>query len=109
MQMDNLPKLLETIEALVSSYQSARPREHKMRMGSTEAEFEKILEFGVYPPDDPSSIPRRALFAIGETLGAIGGFKLMKQVYDAYEEKYGHRRAATLSARWDTVAGVWYD
>ncbi|MBO82401.1 MAG: hypothetical protein CL801_13420 [Citromicrobium sp.] len=109
MQMDNLPRLLETIEALVSTYQSARPREQKMRAGITKAEVEEILEFGVYPPDGPSSIQRRALFAIGETLGAIGGFKLMKQVYDAYEEKYGHRHAATLSARWDTAAGVWYD
>ena len=106
--VDNLPKLLESIDQLISWHVKARPRAGSTHIGTDPADVDEILEFGVYPPDDPSSVPRRAILAIGTTLGAISGFNLMKQVYDAYEAKYGPGRAGILSARWDTAAGVWH-
>lgn len=109
MQVNDLPKLLATIDQLIDQNMQAAPRKSRTRMGSSAADVEKILELGAYPPDDPSSVPRRALLAIGETLGAVGGFGLMKQVHDAYEAQYGRQRAARLSVRWDGAAGVWYD
>lgn len=109
MQLNNLPRLLECIEQLITQRLETKPEAAPIQIGNDPAVFEDILNFGVYPPGDPASVPRRALLAIGETLGAIGGFKLMKQVHDAYEGKYGHHRAAVLSVRWDTAAGVRYD
>ena len=78
-------------------------------MFGNDADIESILEFGVYHPDDPIFRPRRAMLAIGETLGIIDGMELMKQVFDAYEAEHGIKKARKLHASWDTAAGSWYD
>ena len=109
MQIKNLPKLLEAIDLLIEQCRPAGPVEASVVMGPKVDDVEEVLEFGDYPPDDPTSVPRRALLAIGQTLGAVGGPRLLKQVYDAYEAKYGHHKAARLSQRWDTAVGAWYD
>ncbi|WJY18318.1 hypothetical protein QQS45_11920 [Alteriqipengyuania flavescens] len=109
MQIQNLPTLLEMINQLIDQCQSTAPEKLSIVTGPREADVENLLEFGVYPPTDRTSVPRRALLAIGQTLGAVGGIDLMKQVFDAYKAKHGPRRAAKLSKRWDTAAGIWYD
>lgn len=101
MQIDNLPRLLEDIHQLVGQYLETRTRVH---FGPNPTDVEDLVEFGAYPPRDPSSIPRRALFAVGETLGAIGGLRLMEKVRHAYIATYGPDQAATLSAEWATAA-----
>lgn len=49
-----------------------------------------------------------AIFAIGETLGHIGGMPLMSRVFDAAEKRFGTRFGATLDARWNGAAGLWW-
>ncbi len=109
MNVENLPKLLESINQLISWYVEARQPGGPTLVGPDPADIEAILEFGSYPPDDPTSVLRFAILTIGTTLGAIGGFILMKQVFDEYKSQYGAGRAGILSARWDTAAGVWYN
>ena len=107
--MNDLAGLLAVIDHLIDQSRPADPRERSVTVGSRQSDVASILNYGVYPPDDPTSVPRRALLAIGETLAAVDGIDLMKQVYDAYEAEYGLLRAARLSARWHNAAGIWYD
>lgn len=109
MHMKDLAGLLALIDQLIDASRHADRGKKSASIENHTSDVASILEHGVYSPDDPTSTPRRALLAIGETLGAVGGIDLMKHVYDAYETKHGLQRAARLSARWDTAGGVWYD
>ncbi len=73
-----------------------------------DVDIRRILSEGLFPPDDPTTASRLALLSIGETLGRVGGEPLMHQVHQAYEGKHGAHKANSLSARWDTAAGLWY-
>ena len=108
MEKADLQKLLNNIDMLVTQSLAKRSGKRSRIALPDDVDIENILESGVYPPDDPTSAPRRTLLAIGETLGLVGGSELMHQVHNAYEAQYGIRRAAILSVRWDTAAGLWH-
>lgn len=103
----DLAKLIDHIDGLMERRLAARAKKPKMTT-LTEINIESILEHGVYPPDDPSSGPRLALLAVGETLGRVGGKDLMLRVLRAYSNKYGSEKAGRLSDRWQTAAEIWY-
>lgn len=109
MTAQNLDQLVDHIDRLLSEYIAKRGEAAtgKLVRGS-DIDIEKIIEHGVYPPDDPATPTRMALLSIGETLGWVGGEALMHQVHDAYEAKHGAKKANSLSARWDSAAGLWY-
>lgn len=106
----NLVSLVDHIDGLLSEYLELRekPSGGGLTRGSA-IDIEDIIEHGAFPPDDPTTLVRLKLLTIGETLGLVGGTPLLHQVYDAYEAKYGHRKAASLSARWDSAAGLWFN
>lgn len=68
-----------------------------------------ILENGLYDPKNPTAIPRRALFAIGETLGIIGGIELMRHVTNTYSGVHGAEKTRKIYVTWETAAGLWYN
>jgi len=109
MTAQRLDQLVDHIDRLLSEYIAKREETAtgKLMRGSN-IDIEKIIEHGVYPPDDPATPTRMALLSIGETLGWVGGMALLCQVYDAYEAKHGAKKANSLSARWDSAAGLWY-
>ena len=109
MEKDKIAKLVYYIDSLHSEYvvKQIKSATGRVVMGS-EIDIEKIIEHGVYPPDDPATPARLALLAIGKTIGLIGGEDLMHQIHDAYEVEYGAKKASSLSARWDSAAGLWY-
>ncbi|GEM_PF-2459836 len=104
-----LDRLIDNIDRLLSEYLALRSASRENGPASIEGSVESILRDGLYPPDEPSSISRRALLAIGETLGLVGGMDLMLQVHTAYEKKFGIQKANSLSARWDSAAELWFD
>nr|WP_086491284.1 hypothetical protein [Novosphingobium panipatense] len=104
-----LDRLIDRIDRLLSEYLALRSASRENGPASIEDGMESILRDGLYPPDEPTSISRRALLAIGETLGLVGGMDLMLQVHAAYEKKFGIRKANSLSARWDSAAELWFD
>lgn len=109
MTAEELDKLIDDIDGLLMTYLSEREKTLKGKMTRSEdVDIERVLAEGLYPPDDPTTPSRIALYTIGETLGRVGGEALMHQVHDAYEAKHGPKKANSLSARWDTAAGVWY-
>jgi len=104
-----LDRLIDRIDRLLSEYLALRSASRENEPASIEDSVESILRDGLYPPDEPASISRRALLAIGETLGLVGGMDLMLQVHAAYENKFGVQKANSLSARWDCAADLWHD
>jgi len=110
MNNNDMSGLVDHIDGLLSTYLSER--EKILRSGKVvraeDIDIDRILDEGLYPPDDPTTPTRLAILSIGETLGRVGGEALMHQVHDAYEAKHGVSKANSLSARWDSAAGIWF-
>lgn len=105
----SLGQLVDHIDSLLSEYIAKRGKAatgNLLRVSNID--IETIIEHGVFPPDDPATPTRMALLSIGKTLGWVGGEALMRQVHNAYEAKYGAKKANGLSARWNTAAGLWH-
>ncbi len=102
-----LDKLIDYIDGLMQRRLAARPKKSKMT-NLADIDVDRVLEHGAFPPDDPSSGPRLALLAVGETLGRVGGMELMRRVLTAYSKKHGAEKAGRLSTRWETAAGIWH-
>lgn len=105
MTENQLDRLIENIDRLLSHYLELRSADENRSKTVTAGD---ILRDGLFPRDEPTSIPSRALLSIGETLGLVGGMELMLQVHTAYERKFGIVKANSLSARWDSAAELWY-
>ena len=106
MESENIGKLVEQIDALITETIEARPQTVQKTVFMQDVRFEEILG-GDYPSSDPSSVARRALMAIGTTLGLVGGPNLMKRVFNAYQDAHGLRRATKLDQQWYGAAGMW--
>lgn len=106
---DDLNNLVAHIDQLLSEYIEKRSEAATGRVvRGSDIDIEDIIKHGAFSPDDPTTPSARSLLSIGETLGRVGGEALMRQVYDAYEAKYGAKKANSLSARWDHAAGIWH-
>lgn len=106
----NLEELVDHIDHLVSVYIEERSAAATGKiLSGRDIDVESILEYGIFPPDDPATPTRMALLSIGVTLGFVGGRDLMHEVHEAYKAKYGAGKAGTLSVRWDTAANIWYN
>ena len=110
MNSKDMSGLVDHIDSLLSTYLSERKRTTRpgKMVRAEDMDIDRILDEGLYPPDDSTTPTRLAILSIGETLGRIGGEALMQQVHDAYEAKYGASKANSLSARWDSAAGIWF-
>lgn len=103
----DLDALVDFIDGLMERRLAARSKKPKTT-DLADINIDSLLQQGAYSPDDPSSAPRLALLAVGETLGRAGGQALMSRVFAAYSAKYGATKAGRLSERWQSAAGIWY-
>jgi len=94
---------LDRIDQLITDYMdAAASREPESTLGPQDVD--ELLDKGIYPPSDPRSRSSEALLSIARKLQEEGGDTLLAQVLDAYRDKYGTKRAATLNVRWHYLA-----
>lgn len=104
--MDNrlLDDRLDRIDQLITDYLAADATIEPKVLFPEDVDIEEMLEHGAFPPSDPRSPSGKALLSMARKLQEEGGKPLLADVLDAYREKFGAKRAATLNVRWHYLA-----
>lgn len=81
---------------------SSSTRQHGV-VSASKLDQSKVLRSRLESVEDSLSGTEYAVWAIGETLCAIGGVALMSLVANRFEDEHGSRGAVWLDHRWNDV------